>query len=113
MFKEACSLANCPGQRKIYGTFRADWENWNDREREAIREAATSFKPEWILPEGKFSEWHYMILSRERSGLARSAHSHLRRTLAESGTTARARGRLAASPQPGAALRSGGARRAP
>jgi C-terminal processing protease CtpA/Prc len=49
-------------------TFRADWDGWNEHEREAIRQAAANFKPEWILPEGKFSEWHYMILSRERSG---------------------------------------------
>jgi len=49
-------------------TFRADWPGWNDQEREAIREAASKFKPEWILPAGNFSEWHYMILSRTRSG---------------------------------------------
>ncbi len=49
-------------------TYRADWGGWDDRERAAIRRAAASFKPEWLPPEGKFSEWHYMILSRERSG---------------------------------------------
>jgi len=49
-------------------TFRADWDSWTDRERQAIREAAANFKPEWILPDGKFSDWHYMLLSRQRSG---------------------------------------------
>ena len=49
-------------------TFRADWSGWDEEEREAIRQAAVSFKPEWLLPEGKFSEWHYMLLSRTRSG---------------------------------------------
>src|SRR5262249_10804011 len=47
---------------------RADWPGWTEAEQAAIREAANSFQPEWILPPGKFSEWHYMILSRARSG---------------------------------------------
>jgi hypothetical protein len=54
-------------------TYRADWAGWNDRERAAIRQAAAAFKPEWLPPEGKFSDWHYMILSRERCG--RGDHS--------------------------------------
>ncbi len=49
-------------------THRAGWEGWNDQERAAIRQASALFKPEWLLPEGKFSDWHYMILSRQRSG---------------------------------------------
>lgn len=49
-------------------TFRADWPGWNEDERAAIRQAASMFRPEWILPEGKFSDWHYMLLSRARSG---------------------------------------------
>jgi hypothetical protein len=49
-------------------TYRADWDGWNEAERAAIREAAAAFTPEWQPPEGKFSEWHHMILSRERSG---------------------------------------------
>ena len=49
-------------------THRADWEGWDDRERDAIRRASAAFMPEWQPPDGKFSEWHYMILSRERSG---------------------------------------------
>jgi hypothetical protein len=49
-------------------TYRADWAGWNDQERASIRQAAAAFQPEWLPPQGKFSEWHYMILSRERSG---------------------------------------------
>jgi C-terminal processing protease CtpA/Prc len=49
-------------------TYRADWVGWNDQERAAIRQAAETFTPEWRLPEGKFSDWHYMLLGRERSG---------------------------------------------
>jgi hypothetical protein len=49
-------------------TYRADWEGWSDQERAAIRQASAAFKPEWQLAQGKFSDWHYMILSRERSG---------------------------------------------
>jgi hypothetical protein len=49
-------------------TFRADWLGWNEQERQAISEVTERFRPEWVLPPGKFSEWHYMILSRTRSG---------------------------------------------
>jgi C-terminal processing protease CtpA/Prc len=42
---------------------RADWEGWNDRQREAIRGAAAAFKPEW-QPKGEFSAWHYLVLDR-------------------------------------------------
>ncbi|MCH8215963.1 MAG: hypothetical protein IH892_04245 [Planctomycetes bacterium] len=49
-------------------TYRAKWDGWNDVERDAIAKAAKEFKPEWNPPVGKFSQWHYMVLSRERSG---------------------------------------------
>lgn len=49
-------------------THCADWVGWSDEERAAIGQAAAAFKPEWRLPDGKFSDWHYMILSRQRSG---------------------------------------------
>src|SRR5262249_41646580 len=61
--------ANCARDHIEYRpTYRADWEGWRDQERAAIRRAFAVFKPEWLPPEGKFSEWHYMILSRQRSG---------------------------------------------
>ncbi len=58
-------------------THRADWDGWNDRERAAIRQAIAVFRPEWVPPEGKFSDWHYMILSRERSGRANSENANV------------------------------------
>ena len=42
------------------------------QERAAIRQAAAAFRPEWPLPQGKFSEWHYMILSRRAERSRRS-----------------------------------------
>jgi len=41
--------------------YRAGWEGWSDRQREAIREAAAAFEPEW-QPVGEFSAWHYLVL---------------------------------------------------
>ena len=49
-------------------TYRADWDGWNDEERAAIRQALGAFRPEWQPPADKFSDWHYMLLGRERSG---------------------------------------------
>jgi hypothetical protein len=49
-------------------TYRADWPGWNDEERAAIRRALAAFQPEWQPPEGQFSDWHFMVLSRTRSG---------------------------------------------
>ena len=49
-------------------TYRASWEGWSGPERAAIQRAAAAFDPQWQPPAGKFSEWHYMLLSRQRSG---------------------------------------------
>ncbi len=49
-------------------TYRARWEGWSDAERAAIAGVAEHFHPQWQLPREKFSEWHYMVLSRERGG---------------------------------------------
>lgn len=56
-----------PNHIEYRPTYRAEWSGWNDAEREAIRNAAATFRPEWQPPEGKFSPWHYMVLSRLRS----------------------------------------------
>jgi hypothetical protein len=56
-------------------TYRAAWEGWKEDERASIREALAVFKPEWQPPEGKFSDWHFMILSRERSGRGDSSRT--------------------------------------
>ncbi len=49
-------------------TYRATWDGWSEAERAAIQAVARAFKPAWELPRDKFSEWHYMVLSRERGG---------------------------------------------
>ena len=43
--------------------YRANWNGWNGGQREAIRGAAATFKPEW-QPKGEFSAWHYLVLDR-------------------------------------------------
>ncbi|MFQ5844717.1 MAG: S41 family peptidase [Planctomycetota bacterium] len=36
--------------------------DWSPEERAAIAGAAAAFEPEWRLPAGKFSAWHYLVL---------------------------------------------------
>lgn len=42
--------------------YPADWKGWSDAEREVITRFAKTFAPEWELPEGQFSEWHYLVI---------------------------------------------------
>lgn len=44
--------------------YPAEWSGWSKPQREAIARFASSFKPQWIVPEGQFSDWHYMALDR-------------------------------------------------
>ena len=44
--------------------YRADAKEWTPKERKAIAEFTKTFKPQWELPKGQFSDWHYMALSR-------------------------------------------------
>jgi hypothetical protein len=44
--------------------YRADAKEWTEKERQAVAHFAKTFKPEWELPKGQFSDWHYMALSR-------------------------------------------------
>jgi hypothetical protein len=44
--------------------YPANSDKWSAKEREAIAAFAKTFKPEWELPAGQFSEWHYMVLNR-------------------------------------------------
>ncbi len=37
--------------------------NWSEAERAVIKQFASTFEPEWVLPEGEFSEWHYFVIS--------------------------------------------------
>lgn len=46
-------------------TFRLEYSGWTEGEREIIRAAMASFQPVWELPEGKFSEWHFMLVNRQ------------------------------------------------
>ena len=44
--------------------YRADAKEWAPEERRAVAEFARVFKPQWELPKGQFSDWHYMALTR-------------------------------------------------
>jgi Peptidase family S41 len=44
--------------------YRANAEEWTSSQREAVARFAKSFKPQWMLPENLFSDWHYMALKR-------------------------------------------------
>jgi hypothetical protein len=44
--------------------FTADYEGWTLEDKAAIKSFKKSFHPQWDLPEGQFSEWHYMVLRR-------------------------------------------------
>ena len=58
-------------------TYRANWKGWSEAERKAIAAARTIFKPEWSPPKNKFSDWHYMLLSRQRHGRVQSVASRI------------------------------------
>ena len=40
----------------------AAWAGWSEAERAAIAEAGERFAPDWELPAGEFSAWHWMVL---------------------------------------------------
>jgi len=44
--------------------YRASAKAWTEAERGAIAAFARTFEPEWRLPKGQFSDWHYMVLGR-------------------------------------------------
>lgn len=43
--------------------YRANHEGWTDGQKAVIDEMASSFEPEWSLPNG-FSDWHYLVLDK-------------------------------------------------
>jgi hypothetical protein len=45
-----------------HSMYRAGDAKWTGEERRAIAEFARAFEPEWELPAGQFSDWHYMVL---------------------------------------------------
>ena len=44
--------------------YRADAAEWSREERQAVAAFAKKFKPEWQLPAGQFSDWHFLALTR-------------------------------------------------
>ena len=53
-------------------TYRLAHSAWTAAEKKAIENTMAGFRPEWQVPEGKFSAWHFMVLG--RSGDARQYH---------------------------------------
>jgi len=47
--------------------YPADAKQWAPAERQAIATFAKTFQPQWELPKGQFSDWHYLVLSRRDS----------------------------------------------
>ncbi len=43
--------------------FPRAWAGWSERERAAIDRFRERFEPAWAVPEGDFSDWHYMVVS--------------------------------------------------
>jgi hypothetical protein len=44
--------------------YRHGAREWTPEQRQAVAAFAKTFKPQWRLPTGQFSDWHYMALSR-------------------------------------------------
>jgi C-terminal processing protease CtpA/Prc len=44
--------------------YRAASPHWTPEEREVIAALGQRWEPEWTPPQGEFSQWHYMVLSR-------------------------------------------------
>ena len=47
--------------------YPAAWSGWSAAAKKAIRATARTFQPDWQLPSGEFSDWHYMVVERKRS----------------------------------------------
>ena len=45
-------------------TYRLQYDDWSAAQRRAIVDVIPRFKPEWRLPAGEFSDWHYMVLGK-------------------------------------------------
>jgi hypothetical protein len=46
----------------------ASWPGWSAEARTAIAAFAPRFRPDWELPAGGYSAWHYLVLERPKSG---------------------------------------------
>ena len=56
-----------PDHLEIRFAYREDSEHWTDRERETIAHFKRDFTPQWAPPQGGFSDWHYLLLSKKDS----------------------------------------------
>lgn len=45
--------------------YRASDSRWSAAEKKAIAAFSKRFRPQWTLPSGEFSEWHYLVLTRD------------------------------------------------
>ena len=45
--------------------YREDSKHWSEAERNAIRVFQVNFRPKWIPPQKEFSQWHYLVLSKD------------------------------------------------
>jgi C-terminal processing protease CtpA/Prc len=41
-----------------------EWQGWTLAEQIAIAEFMETFEPEWEVPQGEFSDWHFWVLSK-------------------------------------------------
>ena len=55
------------GSRFMY---RETWDGWTPEERRAIAAFKQEFRPEWSPPAAKFSDWHYLVMSRRMNAEA-------------------------------------------
>ena len=49
---------------KNHRMYRANAGEWSASQRKVVAVFAKKFKPQWKLPKGQFSDWHYMALNR-------------------------------------------------
>ena len=47
-----------------YSMYTKDSEKWDADTKTAIKEFKKTFRPQWQLPKGQFSQWHYAVLRR-------------------------------------------------
>ncbi len=43
-----------------------NFSGWSSQEKVAVRDAADRFQPQWELPRGEFSDWHYFVIGPRR-----------------------------------------------
>lgn len=46
--------------------YPASSPHWSEAERDVIDRFAAAFQPQWMFPQGQFSQWHYFVISPPR-----------------------------------------------